>query len=336
MRSRNGGYGGTARSGVTLVELLATLGIVVLLTAIILPAVFAARQAARRSLCVNNLKNSAAALHQHHALRGAFPAAQPSNINVDGNIRSRHISPLVFALPHLDQSQVYDRLNLTGDVADFDNPAIATAVAAFRCPADGGQVDGGPLGDPGDCNYRANLGAGLYWLPPAGGAFEIFDGLPAGAFTDGTSHTVMLSERLVGDDDPSRLNIARDHWHTGLFTVLNRLPTRAELLDVCGRTPDGTPQHHSAGGGSWFRSGFPSTWYNHAAPPNAPFAGCSVNHSGFRDHINGGFVGASSLHGSGVQCAYADGSVVFVAESIDLTIWQAVGTRAGGETRHGF
>ena len=316
------------RRGATLIELLVVVGVIGLLAAIAIPAVSAIREAARRTQCANNLKQLAAALQQHHAARGTFPAALPTNLET-GLIRSRHFSPFVFLLPHLGQDQVYDRLNLVHDTASWDNPAADTRIAVFLCPADGRVVESG-----GNGNYRVNLGPELGWLFERKGAFEIFRPLSMADFTDGTSHTVALSERLLGDDDEQRFSRTRDYWFTSLDLVTPGTPTAAELEPVCQGLSADNPPHWSASGRQWFFAGFGDTWYNHAATPNTPMADCTYHPGGQRNYLTGGFFTARSRHGGGVQAATADGAVRFVADAIDRVLWQAVATPAGGEAGH--
>ena len=322
------------RLGVTLIEVLVVMGVVGLLTAIVLPAVFAVRAAARRAQCASNLKELSGALQQHHAAHGVFPPAKAPALSRDAPF-ARNIAPFVFLLPYLDQSQVYDRLNLVHDLADEANPAAATRIAVFRCPADDAILLAG-----GNCNYRANIGPGLHWNPPAGGAFElssdVADGHSTADFADGTSHTAMLSERLLGDGAEDRFADDRDYWFTGLDVLLNRLPTLAELEEVCLGYAGASGPHFSESGGRWFWAGFPNTWYNHAATPNATMGDCATNTPGFQSVINGGFITARSRQGGGVHVAMADGSVAFLGDAIDRRLWWALATRSGGEADHDF
>lgn len=118
------------RRGFTLVELLVVVAIVGLLVALLLPAVQAARESARRAQCQNNLRQIGLALHQHHDARGHFPRGGWPKW-------AAALSWGAELLPHLEQPALYDRLDPAVPYTDANNEAAgATLVATYVCPSD--------------------------------------------------------------------------------------------------------------------------------------------------------------------------------------------------------
>ena len=304
------------RRGFTLIEVLVTLGAVALLAALILPAVMAAREAARKAQCQNNLKQIGLALHNFEGTRGLFPA---------GYRRSGDASAHAALLPHLDEAV---------RAAALKNGDRGGVVPAFVCPSD--PVAGGS-------NYRACTGSDPYWhraewglngaeALKTAGAFAVVDGLPAALMRDGLSNTAAFSEkRKSGPDDA--WDPETDYWYTAAFLGRDGYPTTDELRRLC-EPYAGTPAvFQKDGGRDWARGGFVSTLYNHAVGPNPAFPDCSVVNvpRGYSPEP-GGLHAADSDHRGGVHLLLLDGSVRFTADTVDLALWRASATRSGGET----
>jgi prepilin-type N-terminal cleavage/methylation domain-containing protein/prepilin-type processing-associated H-X9-DG protein len=330
----------TARSGFTLIEMLVVVSIIGLLAALLMPAVQASREAARRAQCENNLKQIGLALHNYESANTSFPLNW-RNPRVDPArgfpfvIGARPYSALTRLLPYLDQQPLYASINYSVETfpaksdSDFPFPqnltAYGTSLAVFLCPSDGATT---PTSH--GCNYRGNYGVGP--MPAtaretydSGNGFFSFPGvLGSQSFPDGLSHTVAYSERLRGTGPGGGLSPARDF---GYIMVLPQCITRDAdtALDCCRLASTiGFPAYRMAGF-TWFYGDFECAAYNHAQEPNGRIP----------DAITAGpwcgIATARSLHPGGVNSLMADGSVRFVKESISRKVWRGLGTRNGDE-----
>lgn len=161
------------RRGITSFEVLATLCVIALLVALLLPAMEDVRDG-HRPRCRNNLKHIALALHNYHDTYGSFPPA----MTVDADGRPLH-SWRTLILPFLDESALYKSINLSKPWDDPVNAdALAKAPAVFRCP----QYDG-----------RSELTTYVALVGPYA-AFESHEGRALKEITDGTSNTVLVIE----------------------------------------------------------------------------------------------------------------------------------------------
>ncbi len=336
------------RPAVTVIELLVILSIIGLIAAMILPAIMSSRQAARQVQCTNNLRQLGVALQGFQTAERHFPAGAPGVIETIGK-KSRiamphEHSPLLQILPYLGQYNVFRTANL-GLRYDFgDAPENATAMnvhlSVFLCPLETSPL----LSDrTGPTSYRVNLGPGPYLLDmsmkpigdyPGGGkgAFVFGRALAPAAFRDGLSNTAFISEKLMGDDNPAVFTPSRDFWCAGLPGP--DYPGADTLVAICASLPPGVPPHVSIGGRSWYTAGFDTTFYNHVVTPNARGASCKIEGTEPTPETSGNFggvFGASSLHASGVNVMTGDGAVRFVKDSINVAVWRALSTRAGGE-----
>ncbi|AMV40615.1 DUF1559 domain-containing protein [Planctomyces sp. SH-PL62] len=333
------------RSGYTLVELLVVVGIIGLVASITIPAVQAAREAARRATCGNNLRQLGLALHGYNATYSVFPSAcGMPNFEGLNPYYMKQYSVLTQVLPNLDERALYDQLNFDASVEDYylepppdglgSNPnftVMSTRLGVALCPSDAG---GGASGWGGGVNYRVNLGIDRWPTlldSPFNGPIMSYRCSPPSATSDGLSQTIMLGEKLRGTAGGARPNP-----RTAMFKGGAGLPFSAEeSLSKCRDRRDAASGFYTTSGLSWFIGTLGHTCYNHVISPNAPDPDC-VLPSG---NPISGLIGARSNHPSGVQAMMADGSVRFMSSSIQPNVWRALGTRgandiASGEGQH--
>ncbi|MDR2440810.1 MAG: DUF1559 domain-containing protein, partial [Planctomycetaceae bacterium] len=149
--------------GFTLVELLVVIAIIGVLIALLLPAVQAAREAARRMQCANKLKQFGIAVHNYHDTYNALPAVQTGPYGPQRGNQNMRMNGLVGILPFMEQNPLYDRI-CTTTIFTTDNwfddfthlygaPIITEQVMAFYCPSDGAYATK-PANHPAGSNYR--------------------------------------------------------------------------------------------------------------------------------------------------------------------------------------
>jgi prepilin-type N-terminal cleavage/methylation domain-containing protein len=334
------------RAAFTLVELLVVIAIIGILVAMLLPAVQAAREAARRSSCSNNQKQLALAMHNYHDVYKMFPAFANRN---GQNDYWRGYSAFAQALPFLEQTTVYDQM--AGNSNRFfmhwnDNGTLAatrrTRIEAFLCPSDVGFPASGATGDnngPG-CNYGVNFGSTLQWddRNRQNGMFRghnenigpnnfVRVEINMAEVVDGTTNTLMLSEHLTGDINDGTLMTGKSSEPRigAAFSGADPFPTQAEL-DAFGAACQGTTTHNSENGGQWIAPEPTQTALNTVAPPNWRYPNCQTSSSGYASDRDGVYT-ARSRHPGGVLAALGDGSVRFISETINLQMYQWLGAR---------
>ena len=328
------------RPGFTLIELLVVVSIVGLLIALVLPAVQAARESARRTQCENNLKQIGLGLHGYEGANGSFPLnwGHPRVDPERGfpmHIDARPYSALTRLLPYLERQPLYSSINFAIETYPDDrvsyfqstqnHTAYKTSLAVYLCPSDGASSP-----TTHGTSYRGNYGIGPYPATTrqgydSGNGFYTFPGvLGPQSFPDGLSHTVAYSERIRGTGGGEELDPSRD---LGNIQVMMYCTERdAEYALACCRLAStrGFPASRMAGF-TWFYGDFECAAYNHAQEPNGRIPDAIVGHSSV------GIVTARSLHPGGVNSLMADGSVRFVNETIERKVWRALGTRNGDE-----
>ena len=328
----------TRERGFTLIELLVVIAIIAILIALLLPAVQMAREAARRSQCVNNLKQIGLAIHNYHDDFRAFPPGSMfcSPDPVLGSIPS-HWSGHALILPYLEQSGIYGSINFALPVwgglgappynVDVHATVRMQRLEVFLCPSD--QNPGTGSSGYGPNNYMANWG--VFHLD---GLFQavVWPGgtITVAKVTDGLSNTAAFAECIKGDDSTG----IRDR-RTKVFDLATlsgagncRSMTDQEILqhaDQCASLNTQATTYSSVKG-AWWGFGMPGwTGYRHRTGPNQNACNCLP--SGFWL----GPITASSEHPGGVNVLLADGSVRWVGDAIDLGIWRAMGTRDRSE-----
>jgi prepilin-type N-terminal cleavage/methylation domain-containing protein len=340
------------RRGFTLIELLVVIAIIGVLIALLLPAVQSARESARRTQCLNNLKQLGMALANHEASLKQFPAGMISKrYAADPNHPKNFYrwSALAQLLPYLENSALFESLDLSVPmympgpgypIAEQNTAGISQVIANFLCPSDEGTVVKEGMGPT---NYVVCSGAGSNGGNPfaADGTLYANSATKFSDIIDGASHTVAFSESLLGYDTP------RDN---GTFHSFSPERSYKFVLSFFGAPEltefkcDGSENYNATGatgndprGFAWCSGEFRAAMYNHYYPPNAQTYDCvtsvTMDPSPDKDILYAafGWRSARSLHPDGVNGARADGSVQVYADDIDPAIWRALSTRDGGE-----
>jgi prepilin-type N-terminal cleavage/methylation domain-containing protein/prepilin-type processing-associated H-X9-DG protein len=355
------------RSGFTLVELLVVIAIIGVLIGLLLPAVQKVREAANRLKCTNNLKQLGIAVMTYHDNQGVFPPGSGGPWSA-----TTRVGTFAFLLPYMEASAVsrmiWDNFPVTYPTTppttytSVPNPwdqnfvpwGYAYQVPILHCPSDIPQYDarGGLTGKIASSNYMTCrgdwvTGTGDHNQPPKNGKRGMFRneiGVPANAISvrdviDGTSNTIALSERVFYQPSMPRAVLGNIVDNEGAALATN--PSIC-LATVAGTDYNASLTLDSYHGGYRFQDGMCQfTGFNTVLPPNSPTCMESGSNSD-------GVFPALSRHVGGVNCCFADGSVHFIAQTIDAGnsgapepanggpspygVWGALGTINGGET----
>lgn len=321
------------RPGLTLVELLVVISIICILTALLMPALFGARESVRKLRCTNNLRQIGLALTGYNATYRQFPCALAGMNGVRNQILGAgHHSVAARLLPMLCGETLFNQINFEcGDVHPFDGlPFNTTAyhrqLSILQCPSDP-YVRHQPIGGN---SYRVCLGVSPVPADgPQAGLFVFIHWKSDAGIRDGLSRTAAFSERLTGDQNSSQFN-SGDYWYAGV-PMTPEFHRSDAALSLCQSILPNGRTHDSTAGISWFHAGFHTTWYNHIASPNHKMDCSAWTPETMSYNIREGVHSSSSLHSGMVQVMFADGSVSSVAEDIDLSVWRSMGTCSGDE-----
>lgn len=340
--------------GFTLVELLVVIAIIGILIALLLPAVQAAREAARRSSCTNNMKQLGLAMHNHHDTFQELPPL--GNHQKDGDWGGgRRYAYTIYILPYIEQSNLYDAIMAKARSSSLPSPWSTSNntwqnanwkvdIDGFICPSDPPPTDRGE--SPSLLNYKVCVGDDYHqnhFRPNQSGrdnrgVFQTDRKLNFASVTDGLSNTVMVGE-VAGGGGPTDLKggVALDQqaWNpqacSARYDAAAKKLTgkvRANFRPTSGRAWDGRP----------YFVGFATM-----VGPNGP----SCHWGGVDGNEHMGTL--SSYHPGGGNVTMSDGSVRFINENIDVGnqakddsaspsgqsaygVWGAIGSRNGGET----
>jgi len=350
--------------GFTLIELLVVIAIIAVLIALLLPAVQSAREAARRSQCVNNLKQLGLALHNYHSTNDSFPLGGNQGPSVPGAGCCQSWgawSAQTMLLPYMEQNAVYNTLNFNsvargnGTSEAMNTTGTMTKINSFLCPS-----STPPVGTwygrtwPGN-SYFASAGSSLMWL---GSGTNRPNGIFANSgpvsgvrdVQDGTANTIAFGEMRIGDfnDQQNSIQDMVGNTNYSLFGASNRNMDAAAsnmpqgggqlttALQQCGQSWQsktgsyGTNGQRSWNGRLWFIGMYGHALGNVLVPPNSQYPYCQFWDTN-SDSDSAGIYGLTSYHTGGANICMADGSVHFLKSSVAwVTLW-ALGSKSQGE-----
>lgn len=343
------------RSGFTLIELLVVIAIIAILMALLVPAVQKVREAAARTQCINNLKQIGLATHNYESSNKILPPAYRGNqIGMSPGYYDLW-GTLALLTPYLDQTPVYNGIDLSLTMyhpttfAIQAPGAVQARVAVFLCPSDRMvSVCSNAYGVTGELmstNYSFCLGTGTTrgrtnWLGSpwdADGVFFAQSKIRMVTITDGTSNTVGASERILGDGPEATTFATRAEIDPQTMFVNPNMETTD--ANCASSTRANYTQRRMY---TWVAGEPRCTSYNHYYLPNDPVnPDCVANFvSTPPDPLlrssGHGLSTARSRHPGGVNVWMCDGSVRFIQNSVTLATWRALATRSGGESVSDF
>ena len=348
--------------GFTLVELLVVIAIIGILVGLLLPAVQAAREAARRMSCSNNMKQFGLALHNYHDAHGSMVYGKGGTSGQGDNRSNRgRRSGFISLLPFLEQQPMYDRImggqpgiNTEGPQGWAGWGPWNVTPAFMRCPSDpGASISGGKRHSYAFC-YGDQI-QNIRDRTNSRGCFQRNRGVKFSQITDGLSNTIAMSERLRNEGTPT----PRDGYTVGDQEILHTLGIAIGVggtlnaPNTCFTVTDGkyfiaNTVVQGRWGKNWHDGQPMYIGCNTVLPPNSPSCSHDSGPWGDRVHL---VLPPTSGHASGVHVAVADGSVKFVADTIDAGnlgvfqpnsgrsrygVWGALGSKAGGEPNAQF
>lgn len=318
------------RAGFTVVELLVVIAVIAMLVALLIPAVQAARESARRTSCMNRMRQLGLGLLNYESAVGHFPSSWlPSSPIYDG--KTSGWSAQVQLLPYIEHNDIFQQIDLTQQYAlaklPDGTPVGSLRIAELICPAESGDrprlSDGRPYHYP--LNYVVNVGVWLVFDPTTGeggrGAFYPGSKLTTSAFEDGMSKTVGFTEVKA--------------WNPYYRNAGKFQPELPSAHTVCSM---GGQFKMNSGHTEWVDGRVHQTGVTAAFPPNTKLS-CAVEDETYdvdwtnqqegisADIATYASVTARSYHGSGVNAVRMDASAQFVSNEISIDVWREWFTR---------
>jgi prepilin-type N-terminal cleavage/methylation domain-containing protein/prepilin-type processing-associated H-X9-DG protein len=331
--------------GFTLVELLVVIAIIGVLIALLLPAVQAAREAARRMQCSNNFKQHSLALHNYHDIQDGLPAARNwlspykvSAIATDyAQMEVEYWSPSFFLLPFIEQTPLYESTvntvkNYGAFIRSYNVQTLWNIVIpGVCCPSDGeakkpAYTELYPSARSSIVSCRGDIYSRIEFYNSASllatdeykrgqnrGVFGVFKFKSFASVVDGTSNTVVFSETAAStavDDRTVKSGILTKYATGGETSAYGAScfaqQSGGDLLQPSGSTFEASYRGLRFGDGRAAFGGFVTV-----LPPNSPSCSPSDHSAGWALYT------ATSYHTGGVNAGLLDGSVRFISNTID-------------------
>jgi prepilin-type N-terminal cleavage/methylation domain-containing protein/prepilin-type processing-associated H-X9-DG protein len=337
------------RSAFTLVELLVVIAIIGVLVALLLPAIQSARESARRTQCLNNLKQLGVALHNYASAERHFPPGSVAKTYPDQPNHPQTFyrwSSLAHLLPYMENQSVHDLLDLSlplympgagYPIADRNKAGVAQVLPEFLCASDYRQ----PVNaEWGPTNHVACAGSGAGGGTPfeTDGVFYVNSATAFAKLGDGSSHTVAMSESLLGEetqtDAASSFAGATPERNYKFLLGFSAVPDLTDARCNGARSFNSTTGNgNDPRGFAWCSGEYRCALYNHYYAPNAANFDCITSvtvdptippqklYSAY------GWRTARSNHPGSVNILLADGSARLIDDSVDLTLWKNLSTR---------
>jgi prepilin-type N-terminal cleavage/methylation domain-containing protein/prepilin-type processing-associated H-X9-DG protein len=343
-RSRPG-----AQPGFTLIELLVVIAIIAVLVGLLLPAVQKVREAANRAKCMNNLKQISLAALNYESTYGILPPGQGRPPLPANDFGSRP-SILAIILAYVEQTNKYNQFNFDYDINNTpqNDAAVTQDIPIYLCPSDPSQnvlqFDGS--GPRGRSNYYGNIGGTANQQttnPAVAGVFNflldnngnVISKVHIADITDGTSSTAMFGEIKRSKAVPfDYSSFSNPTWFQPDLVYLINPAVWSDTVPnttVCDNWNDSNNWDVIGYRGEEYYRSLPEVnTYAHTLPPNTAHWDCGNGYLFTAAHM-----ASRSYHSGGVNIAFCDGSVHFIADSINPVTWLALGTRAGGEVIDG-
>jgi prepilin-type N-terminal cleavage/methylation domain-containing protein/prepilin-type processing-associated H-X9-DG protein len=339
----------TNKAGFTLIELLVVITIIVVVVSLLLPALHAAREAARRIQCTNNLKQLGLGLQQYESAYGAYP---PSLVlaglgNTTDWVGGWSLNARI--LPFLEQGTLFNAINWGSTFqAPVNQTLAATTLAVFLCPS---EVNPDPFDSSGAStgvvSYGWCLGDWYVWggfaMYPNRTAFSPNRSRRQSEFIDGMSNTLMASEVRARQTERTECGTFAFIISPGQIPDPSIPPGQLPQISsgsMCTQDPAG---HTAWADGQVNQSGMTTAW-----SPNTKVWGGDDSKGyylgldsqddldliGIKESDGGptyAAVTSRSYHPGGVNALLGDGSVRFVNQSVIGSVWRSLGSVAGGE-----
>ncbi|AGA28096.1 DUF1559 family PulG-like putative transporter [Singulisphaera acidiphila] len=314
------------RNGFTLIELLVVISIIGVLIALLLPAVQAAREAARRIQCVNNLKQIGLGFLNFESSQGFFPPAAidaafaPLNINVDSSGKAVATKDLVehgwavLLLPHAEQTALYNTYNLALDYRATGNQTLLnTRLNLMVCPS---------TPEPTRTDRVQNAKFGLWTSAPGdyGPNNSVNEGLVTAGFVDPGNYEGVLRANML-----RRIaEITDGTSNTQVVTEVAGRPDRWTRGPKFTKSdPPGTPNRVRISGAGWADRESPFGLHGFTQDGLITPGPCHTNCTNANEVF--------SFHNGGANNLFADGSVHFIKETTSIRVFAKLISRAGGE-----